>query len=141
MNTFRALVVDKVGDGVALTLADWSPDRLMAGDVTIRVEYSSVNYKDGLAVRADGRVVRSYPLIPGIDLAGKVVASTDGRFTAGDREQIRLHPYLTDRILSRLPGLAPLAAVAAQHHERLDGSGYPTGATAAASIRMRVASG
>ena len=55
-----------------------------------------------------------------------------GRFTAGDREQIRLHPYLTDRILSRLPGLTPLAAVAAQHHERLDGSGYPTGATAAA---------
>ena len=70
MDTFRALVVDKAGDGVALGLQDWSADRLTAGEVTIRVEYSSINYKDGLAVRADGRVVRDYPLIPGIDLAG-----------------------------------------------------------------------
>ncbi|RYP82185.1 HD domain-containing protein [Nocardioides guangzhouensis] len=55
-----------------------------------------------------------------------------GRFTTGDREQVRLHPYLTDRILSCLPALAPVATVAAQHHERLDGSGYPSGASAPA---------
>lgn len=91
MDTFRALVVDKAGDGVALGLQEWSADRLMAGDVTIRVEYSSVNYKDGLAVRADGRVVRSYPLIPGIDLAGTVESSTDGRFKPGDR--VLAHGY------------------------------------------------
>ena len=83
MDRFRALVVDKAGDGVRLGFQEWSTDRLMAGEVTIRVEYSSVNYKDGLAVRADGRVVRSYPLIPGIDLAGTVESSTDRRFKAG----------------------------------------------------------
>src|SRR6185503_9604523 len=77
VSTFRALVVDKAGDGVSLDLKEWSADRLMAGEVTIRVEYSSINYKDGLAVRADGRVVRSYPLIPGIDLAGEVIESSN----------------------------------------------------------------
>lgn len=84
MASFRALVVDKTADGVALTMQQWSPDQLMPGDVTIRVAYSSVNYKDGLAARADGRVVRNYPLIPGIDLAGLVEASADERFTPGD---------------------------------------------------------
>ena len=91
METFRALVVEKDGDGVALGIQAWSPDRLMAGDVTIRVAYSSVNYKDGLAVRADGRVVRNYPLIPGIDLAGTVEASSDVRFSPGDR--VLAHGY------------------------------------------------
>lgn len=84
MSTFRAQVVDKSGDGVALTAQTWTADRLMSGEVTIRVAYSSVNYKDGLAVRADGRVARVYPLIPGIDLAGTVAASTDDRFAVGD---------------------------------------------------------
>jgi acrylyl-CoA reductase (NADPH) len=84
MNAFRALVVDKDGDGVTLGVQQWSADRLMPGEVTIRVAYSSVNYKDGLAVRADGRVVRSYPLIPGVDLAGTVDTSTDDRFRPGD---------------------------------------------------------
>jgi putative YhdH/YhfP family quinone oxidoreductase len=84
MGTFRALVVEKEGDAVALRIQAWSVDRLMPGEVTIRVAYSSVNYKDGLAVRADGRVVRSYPLIPGIDLAGVVESSEDGRFKPGD---------------------------------------------------------
>jgi NADPH:quinone reductase-like Zn-dependent oxidoreductase len=83
METFRALVVDKADDGVTLTLDAWSTDRLMDGDVTIQVEYSSINYKDGLAVRADGRVVRAYPLIPGIDLAGIVTESADSRHPVG----------------------------------------------------------
>jgi acrylyl-CoA reductase (NADPH) len=91
VNRFRALVVDKAGDGVTLGFQEWTADQLMSGEVTIRVEYSSVNYKDGLAVRADGRVVRSYPLIPGIDLAGVVESSTDRRFTSGDR--VLAHGY------------------------------------------------
>lgn len=91
MDTFTALVVDKAGDGVTLGLQEWSADRLMAGEVTIHVEYSSVNYKDGLAVRSDGRVVRSYPLIPGIDLAGVVESSEDARFKPGDR--VLAHGY------------------------------------------------
>jgi acrylyl-CoA reductase (NADPH) len=109
VDTFRALVVDKAGDGVALALQDWSTDRLMAGEVTIRVEYSSVNYKDGLAVRADGRVVRSYPLIPGIDLAGVVESSTDGRFKPGER--VLAHGYEIG--VAHHGGLAEVARVPA----------------------------
>jgi putative YhdH/YhfP family quinone oxidoreductase len=109
VETFRALVVDKAGDGVALTLARWSPDQLMPGEVTIRVEYSSINYKDGLAVRVDGRVVRSYPLIPGIDLAGVVQESDDARFDPGDR--VLAHGY--DLGVAHHGGLAELARVPA----------------------------
>lgn len=54
------------------------------GEVTIRVAYSSVNYKDGLATIAKGRVARTYPLVPGIDLAGRVTESRDPRFKEGD---------------------------------------------------------
>ena len=63
-----------------LTAADLPP-----GEVTVRVEWSSVNFKDGLAAREDGRVARSYPLVPGIDLAGEVVASDDEAFPAGTK--------------------------------------------------------
>ncbi|MFN8634753.1 MAG: oxidoreductase [Chloroflexota bacterium] len=109
MDTFRALVVQKADNGVTLGIEQWTPDRLMAGDVTIRAEYSSVNYKDGLAVRADGRVVRSYPLIPGIDLAGTVESSADGRFSAGDK--VLAHGYEIG--VAHHGGLAELARVPA----------------------------
>ena len=109
MNTFRALVVDKAGDDVTLGFQDWSTDRLMPGEVTIRVEYSSVNYKDGLAVRADGRVVRNYPLIPGVDLAGVVESSTDDRFSPGDR--VLAHGYEIG--VAHHGGLAEVARVPA----------------------------
>lgn len=109
METFRALVVEKAGDGVALGIKDWPVDQLMPGEVTIRVAYSSINYKDGLAVRADGRVVRNYPLIPGIDLAGTVESSTDTRFSAGD--VVLAHGY--DIGVAHHGGLAELARVPA----------------------------
>ncbi|HZO31440.1 MAG TPA: oxidoreductase [Chloroflexota bacterium] len=109
VDTFRALVVDNAGAGVALGVQEWSTDRLMAGEVTIRVAYSSVNYKDGLAVRADGRVVRNYPLIPGIDLAGTVESSADGRFKAGDR--VLAHGYEIG--VAHHGGLAEVARVPA----------------------------
>jgi acrylyl-CoA reductase (NADPH) len=109
VDTFRALVVDKAGDDVALTLTEWPADRLMAGTVKIRVEYSSVNYKDGLAVRADGRIVRSYPLIPGIDLAGEVTASDDERYAVGDK--VIVHGY--DLGVAHHGGLAEVARVPA----------------------------
>ncbi|MGE3268157.1 MAG: oxidoreductase [Chloroflexota bacterium] len=109
METFRALVVDKEADGVALSLKDWSRDQLMSGDVTIRVEYSSVNYKDGLAVRADGRVVRNYPHIPGIDLAGEVIESGDRSISVGS--QVIVHGY--DLGVSHHGGMAEIARVPA----------------------------
>jgi putative YhdH/YhfP family quinone oxidoreductase len=109
MNTFRALVVEKDGENVGLGLKEWSAEQLMPGDVTIRVAYSSINYKDGLAVRADGRVARTYPLIPGIDLAGTVESSDDGRFKPGD--PVLAHGY--DIGVAHHGGLAELARVPA----------------------------
>ncbi len=82
--TYRALVVDKQGDDVTTSLVERGMDALPEGDVTIRVAYSSVNYKDGLATLAKGGVARTYPLIPGIDLAGTVADSKDPRFKDGD---------------------------------------------------------
>ncbi|OGO58775.1 MAG: quinone oxidoreductase [Chloroflexi bacterium RBG_16_72_14] len=82
--TFRAYVVDKP-EGGAFTrgLRDLTPAELPPGEVTVRVAWSSVNFKDGLAAREDGRVARSYPLVPGIDLAGEVAASDDPAFQVG----------------------------------------------------------
>jgi acrylyl-CoA reductase (NADPH) len=91
MQTFRALVVRRTDGGTSVAIEEWSPDQLMPGEVTVRVEYSSINYKDGLAARPDGRVARRYPLIPGIDLAGTVVSSDDPRYRPGDR--VLVHGY------------------------------------------------
>lgn len=107
MDTFRALVVDKTDDGVSVAIRDWSPDQLMDGAVTIRVEYSSVNYKDGLAASANGRVARVYPLISGVDLAGTVVESADGRHEPGAR--VVVHGY--DLGVAHHGGFAELARV------------------------------
>lgn len=81
--SYRAIVVDKKGDDFSVQITSLEESALPAGDVTIRVEWSSVNYKDGLALSANGRVVRSYPMTPGVDLAGTVVSSTDSRFAPG----------------------------------------------------------
>ncbi len=84
--TFRAYVVDKPADGAfSRGLREFETADLPPGEVTVRVEWSSVNFKDGLAAREDGRVARSYPLIPGIDLAGVVVASEDDAIQVGTR--------------------------------------------------------
>ncbi|MCC6175792.1 MAG: oxidoreductase [Chloroflexi bacterium] len=109
MDSFRALIVEKTDDGVSVGIDRWSPDRLMDGDVTIRVEYSSVNYKDGLASIATGRVARRYPLIPGIDLAGVVVESSDPRHAPGDRVIVHGH----DLGVAHHGGLAEVARVPA----------------------------
>ena len=87
MSEFNALVVEKdeeTGKTSAavkpLTLAD-----LPEGDVTVAVEYSTVNYKDGLCIGPGGGLVRKYPHVPGIDFAGTVEASSDARYKAGDK--------------------------------------------------------
>ena len=77
--TFRAYVAEKVDDAVERGVRDFRETDLPPGEVEIRVDWSSVNYKDGLATRADGKVARISPLIPGIDLAGEVVASPTTR--------------------------------------------------------------
>ncbi|MGJ7919834.1 NADPH:quinone oxidoreductase family protein [Neobacillus sp. LXY-4] len=81
---FKAFVVDKINDHFSAETRTISMDDLPDGDVIVKVHYSSVNYKDGLASIPNGKIVRSYPFVPGIDLAGIVVSSTDPRFTEGD---------------------------------------------------------
>jgi len=80
---YRALVVDKQGDDFTVATRELSEADLPAGEVTIKVEWSSINYKDGLALSPTGRVLRSYPMVPGVDLAGTVVESKDSRFSKG----------------------------------------------------------
>lgn len=84
---FRALVVDKSADGsITQRFEMLDESRLPAeGDVTVRVEYSTVNYKDGLCLTGGGGLVRSYPHIPGIDFAGTVETSADPRYKPGDK--------------------------------------------------------
>ena len=86
MNDFKAYVIsqgaDKQATGTMTTLA---LEQLDAGEVLIRVHYSSINYKDALAATGAGKIIRRFPCVGGIDLAGEVVESTDARFTAGDR--------------------------------------------------------
>jgi len=81
----RAYVVSQDGDQVRGEVTTLATKQLPAGDVTVEVEYSSLNYKDGLACIPKGGIVRNYPHIPGIDAAGRVVESQDASFSVGDR--------------------------------------------------------
>ena len=81
---FQAFVVNKTEEDFTSGFKQLTLDDLPQGDVLIKVSYSSVNYKDGLASIPDGKIVRSYPFVPGIDLAGIVAESNDTRFKVGD---------------------------------------------------------
>jgi len=85
MTSFRAYMVDKPEGRYSLEVKTLTEADLMDGDVTVRVLASSVNYKDGLALTGRGPVVRKFPMIPGIDLAGEVTASESPTFKAGDK--------------------------------------------------------
>jgi acrylyl-CoA reductase (NADPH) len=88
---FRALVAEQDGDDVTRSLREMAADELPEGDVTVRVGWSSVNYKDALAVSPKGRVARGYPLVPGIDLAGEVIAAGGGDVKPGDQVIVHGH--------------------------------------------------
>ena len=81
---FDALVVNKQEDQFTVNIQQLSIDDLPQGEVLIRVHYSGVNYKDSLASIPNGNIVSSYPIVPGIDMAGVVVSSEDSRFKEGD---------------------------------------------------------
>ena len=85
MPTFKAIVIEKSDGGQKTGLTDFDEADLMAGDVTVRVEWSTVNYKDGLAVTGKAPVVRRFPMIAGIDFAGTVESSSHQRWKPGDR--------------------------------------------------------
>jgi putative YhdH/YhfP family quinone oxidoreductase len=106
---FSAYVAEKVGDRVERGVREFAEADLPAGEVEIRVAWSSVNYKDGLATRADGKVARISPLIPGIDLAGVVVGSTEPAIAVG--AAVLAHGY--DLGVSRHGGYAQYQRVPA----------------------------
>lgn len=84
--TFRALLIEKAEDGtISQSVEVLDDSRLPAGDVTVKVEYSTLNYKDGLCMHGQGGLVRTYPHIPGVDFSGIVEQSDDPRYVPGDR--------------------------------------------------------
>ena len=91
MDSFKALLARQDGDQITAAIETLEPTQLGDGDVTIRVAYSSVNYKDALALTPRGGVVREYPVVPGIDLTGEVIESSSPEFAVGD--QVLAHGY------------------------------------------------
>jgi len=85
MATFKAIVIDKAEAGQTVRLADFDDNDLMDGDVTVAVEYSTVNYKDGLAVTGKAPVVRRFPMIGGVDFSGTVESSSHPAWKPGDK--------------------------------------------------------
>jgi acrylyl-CoA reductase (NADPH) len=82
---FKAIVITRTDGGTAAALADFDDKDLMEGDVALRPEWSSVNYKDGLAITGKAPVVRRFPMIPGVDAAAIVESSSHPAWKAGDR--------------------------------------------------------
>lgn len=82
---FKALLLTQDDDGVHAAVSDIHTSEFTQRDVLVRVEYSTLNYKDALAITGKGRVIRDFPMIPGIDLAGEVIASSSDMFKPGDK--------------------------------------------------------
>lgn len=81
---FNAILIDKIGDTTRSTFTCLDEQQLPPGDVTVRVDYSTLNYKDALAITGSSPIAKRLPLVPGIDLAGRVEHSSDPRYAAGD---------------------------------------------------------
>jgi acrylyl-CoA reductase (NADPH) len=117
MDTFQALLARQDGDRVTATVETLRPDDLPPGEVTIRVLYSSVNFKDALALTSCGGVVRDYPIVPGVDLTGEVVESQSPDFAVGDT--VVAHGYQIGT--GHHGGYAEYARLPADQVVRLDG--------------------
>jgi acrylyl-CoA reductase (NADPH) len=83
--SFKAVVIEKAESGTNAALTQFDESNLMDGDVTVRVEYSTLNYKDGLALTGKAPVVRRFPMIAGVDLAGTVESSSNPNWKPGDK--------------------------------------------------------
>ena len=115
--TYSALVATEADGSIEVRTEQRDESSLPPGEVTIRVEYSSANYKDALAITPKGGVVREYPIVPGIDLVGEVTASDDGSFAVGDK--VVAHGY--DLGVSRDGGFTEVTRVPAKWVVKLDG--------------------
>ena len=85
MAKFKAIVIEKADKGQTVSLTEFDEANLMDGDVTVRVDWSTINYKDGLAITGKAPVVRRFPMIPGIDFAGEVETSSHPDWKPGDK--------------------------------------------------------
>ena len=85
MSSFRAVQVTQEDSKLAARIVQLADADLDPGDVTVAVDYSTVNYKDGLAITGLGSIIKRFPMIPGIDLAGTVEASSSPSFRVGDK--------------------------------------------------------
>jgi acrylyl-CoA reductase (NADPH) len=108
-SSFQAFVVDKTEDHFTAETRTISLNNLPEGNVVLKVLYSSVNYKDGLASIPNGKIVRTYPFVPGIDMAGVVLSSNDPRFHEGDEViatsyEIGVSHYGGFSEVARIPG-------------------------------------
>jgi acrylyl-CoA reductase (NADPH) len=84
-DTFKALLLEEADGKITASIQILGDERLPAGDVTVAIEYSSLNYKDGLILKGLGKLVRAYPHVPGIDMAGTVLASANPAYKTGDK--------------------------------------------------------
>ncbi|GBG93892.1 quinone oxidoreductase, YhdH/YhfP family [Ligilactobacillus salitolerans] len=107
MDQFKGYLVSETEDGVKAQIKDLTLNDLSEGNVLIKVEYSCLNYKDMLAFQAHGGVMRQYPLVPGMDLAGTVISSEDLNFKSGD--QVLCTGY--DLSVTHSGGLAEVARI------------------------------
>ena len=82
---FKALVLDQEDKKTLASVQQLDESALPEGDVLVAVEYSSLNYKDGLAITGKGKIIRNFPMVPGIDYAGSVLESADERYQPGDK--------------------------------------------------------
>ncbi len=116
--TFKALLTRKTNNQVSTELVDFDEADLMDGDVLVDVEYSTLNYKDALALTGKSPVIRTFPLIPGIDLAGVVLESSRADFQPGDR--VVLNGW--DLSMGHHGGLAQRARVRGEWLNRIPGN-------------------
>jgi acrylyl-CoA reductase (NADPH) len=85
INKFKALVIDNQNENFTRAVQELDTSSLKDGNVLVKVDYSSLNYKDALILNDGGRIVRNFPFVPGIDFSGSVVESEDSNFKEGDR--------------------------------------------------------
>ena len=97
MEKYKALVLNNIEDVYSVSYEEMQMNELSLGEIRIKMEYSSVNYKDRLAMNKKSRVVRSYPMVPGIDFSGSVVESASSQFKTGDDVFVTGFGFGTDR--------------------------------------------
>lgn len=82
---FGALVINKQDGRTVASIEQLDESQLPEGEVLVAVEYSSLNYKDGLAITGKGKIIKDFPMVPGVDLSGTVISSQDVRYKVGDK--------------------------------------------------------